>query len=174
MTTQEQKNKRNTTEPLTKLYLGSPYFNDVQKERVEQATEYLNRNESVGIIHFPFDHQYKGVSLVDEDKDELFGTLEWQKGTYQNDVTAMETSDAGVFLYDVENIDDGCAFEIGFMRALHKPVIIILLGEEDVSNTPLNLMISQGGTYFSSDMEELSYYDFNYFLSNEQESMDVF
>ena len=37
--------------PTTKIYLATPWFNDVQKERAKKAREYLNQNETVGVIH---------------------------------------------------------------------------------------------------------------------------
>ena len=93
--------------PTTKIYLATPWFNDVQKERAKKAREYLNQNETVGVIHFPFDFQYKDAT-VDNDPEGVFGTPEWVAATFQNDCTAVATSDIGVFLYDLDNIDDGC------------------------------------------------------------------
>ena len=90
--------------PTTKIYLATPWFNDVQKERAKKAREYLNQNETVGVIHFPFDFQYKDAT-VDNDPEGVFGTPEWVAATFQNDCTAVATSDIGVFLYDLDNID---------------------------------------------------------------------
>ena len=83
--------------PTTKIYLATPWFNDIQKERAKKAREYLNQNETVGVIHFPFDFQYKDAT-VDNDPEGVFGTPEWVAATFQNDCTAVATSDIGVFL----------------------------------------------------------------------------
>ena len=85
----------------------------------------------------------------------------------------MNTADAGVFLYDVENVDDGTAFELGFMRAMHKPAIVVLLSENGLENKELNLMIARGATYFMTDINELATYDFNPFPTNPLPDMDV-
>lgn len=165
--------KRTKISEQVSIYLGSPFFNDVQIARVDVASAALEKNDSVHIVHFPFDHQYGGVSVNNDDGD-LFGSQEWQTGTYQNDLSAMSNADIGVFLYDVDQPDDGCAFEIGFMRALQKPCVIVLLSEGDIREKELNLMISKGGTYFMESMEELADYDFNHPLTNLQELMPVF
>ena len=68
--------------PTTKIYLATPWFNDVQKERAKKAREYLNQNETVGVIHFPFDFQYKDAT-VDNDPEGVFGTPEWVAATFQ-------------------------------------------------------------------------------------------
>lgn len=102
--------------PTTKIYLATPWFNNVQKERAKKAREYLNQNETVGVIHFPFDFQYKDAT-VDNDPEGVFGTPEWVAATFQNDCTAVATSDIGVFLYDLDNIDDGCAYELALFRS---------------------------------------------------------
>ena len=116
--------------PTTKIYLATPWFNDVQKERAKKAREYLNQNETVGVIHFPFDFQYKDAT-VDNDPEGVFGTPEWVAATFQNDCTAVATSDIGVFLYDLDNIDDGCAYELALFRSQQKPCVVIPFTERD-------------------------------------------
>ncbi|MGY0836412.1 nucleoside 2-deoxyribosyltransferase [Aerococcus urinaeequi] len=164
--------KRKDISASTKLYLATPFFNPDQVRRVEEATKALNANPTVDVVHFPFDHQYKDTSF-DRDPEGIFGSFEWQVATYQNDLSAMNTADAGVFLYDVENVDDGTAFELGFMRAMHKPAIVVLLSENGLEGKELNLMIARGGTYFMTDINELATYDFNHFPTNPLPDMDV-
>lgn len=156
---------------LTKIYLGTPYFNEEQRQRVEEAKEALEKNETVAIVHFPFDFQYQGATF--DDPKEVFGTLSWQNATYQNDLSAMSTSDCGVFLYDLDQIDDGSAFEIGFMRAMHKPVLVFPFSK-NLEQKQLNLMIARGTTSFIESFAELSQYDFNHFPSEPQAPIDVF
>lgn len=146
--------------PQTKIYLGTPWFNDVQKKRVEEATEALQNNPTVGVVHFPFDTQYKDAAVGD-DKNGLFGTFEWQVATNLNDTTYLGTADLGVFLYDLDHVDDGSAVEIGMLRAMNKPVIIVLLSEHP-EEVKVNLMIAQGGTSFLSSIKELETFNFNH------------
>ena len=61
-------------------------------------------------------------------------------------------------------IDDGCAFEIGFMRAQHKPVMLLPFTEEPEKKRVMNLMLAQGATAFydgNTELEILKTYDFN-------------
>lgn len=156
-----------------KIYLATPWFNPEQKERVEKVSKLLSSNPTVGVVHFPFDYQYKDATI--ENQNGVFGSLEWQVATYQNDLSAMGTSDCGVFLYDLDNLDDGTAFEMGFMRAMNKPAIIVTFSHNE--NVKVNLMIARGATAFidgDTDLEQLASYNFNHFPSNPVCPHDVF
>ena len=166
-------NKRTEVFNSTKIYLATPWFNEEQKKRVEEVSELLSGNPTVGVVHFPFDHQYKDANI--DNKDGVFGSLEWQVATYQNDLSAMGTADCGVFLYDLDNVDDGTAFEVGYMRSMGKPAIVVTFShKEDVK---VNLMIARGATTFidgDTDLEQLASYDFNHFPSNPVCTHEVF
>lgn len=158
-------NKRTDAFNNTKIYLATPWFNPEQKKRVEEASKLLSANPTVGVVHFPFDYQYKDATI--ENKDGVFGSLEWQVATYQNDLSDMGTADCGVFLYDLDNIDDGTAFEVGYMRSMNKPAIVVTFSNKD--DTKVNLMIARGATTFidgDNDLEELASFNFNHFPSN--------
>jgi len=152
---------------LANIYLGTPYFNSIQKDRVKAALIHLSHNQTANNVHFPFDYQYKGAS-VENQKDGLFGSLEWQLGTYHNDMTAIGKSDVGLFLYDTDNIDDGCAYEMGVFRAMQKPVVALLFTEA-VEKPEINLMIAQGVTTFmdgDKELPSLDSFDFDHPLAN--------
>ena len=166
-------NKRTEIQSSAKIYLATPWFSLEQKERVERVSELLSRNPTVGVVHFPFDHQYKDATI--DNQNGVFGSLEWQVATYQNDLSAMGTSDCGVFLYDLDDLDDGTAFEVGYMRSMGKPAIIVTFSHnEDVK---VNLMIARGATAFvdgDTNLEQLATYDFNHFPSNPVCTHEVF
>ena len=158
-------NKRMEVRSTAKIYLATPWFNPEQKERVEKVSKLLSSNPTVGVVHFPFDYQYKGATI--ENKNGVFGSFEWQVATYQNDLSAMGTSDCGVFLYDLDNLDDGTAFEVGYMRSMGKPAIIVTFTHNN--DVKVNLMIARGATAFidgNTDLEQLASYNFNHFPSN--------
>jgi len=96
-------NKRTEIQSSAKIYLATPWFSLEQKERVERVSELLSRNPTVGVVHFPFDHQYKDATI--DNQNGVFCSLEWQVATYQIDLSAMGTSDCGVFLYDLDDLD---------------------------------------------------------------------
>uniref|UniRef100_UPI0025868C51 nucleoside 2-deoxyribosyltransferase n=1 Tax=uncultured Lactobacillus sp. TaxID=153152 RepID=UPI0025868C51 len=76
----------------------------------------------------------------------------------------LVNASSGVILYHMENIDDCSAFEIGFMRALHKPVILVPFTNDPNKEKEMNLMLAQGVTTIidgNTDFEKLATYDFN-------------
>jgi len=81
----------------------------------------------------------------------------------------MATSDCGVFIYDMDDPDDGTAFELGWMRAMHKPAIVVPVSKKPKSEYEMNLMIAVGETAFidgNDHFEYLATYNFNHFPSN--------
>ena len=157
---------------MTKIYLASSNFKPFHADWIKRAKTALTDNSTVDIVHNPWDHQYKNVSF--DDTTGLFGSLEWQLKTYQNDKNAMGSSDIGVYLIDVDEQDEGLNMELGFMTALHKPNILIFLSHSDTLDKEfhVNLMIAQAGTYFiHDDIEALRDYDFSCVPSNLVEDM---
>lgn len=146
-----------------KIYLGSPFYNDVQRERVTKARKLLAQNPTVWQVHFPFDQNF----VDPEEKNPEIGgvrSMTWRVATYQNDLNGIVNATCGVFLYDMDNIDDGSAFEIGFFRALHKPVILVPFTEIENKEKEMNLMLAQGVTTIidgNNSFEKLASYDFN-------------
>lgn len=146
-----------------KIYLGSPFYNDVQRERVTKARKLLAQTPTVWQVHFPFDQNF----VDPEEKNPEIGgvrSMTWRVAPYQNDLNGIVNATCGVFLYDMDNIDDGSAFEIGFFRALHKPVILVPFTEIDNKEKEMNLMLAQGVTTIidgNNSFEKLASYDFN-------------
>ena len=69
----------------------------------------------------------------------------------------------------MDQLDDGSAFEIGFMRAMHKPVILVPFTEHPEKEKKMNLMIAQGVTTIidgNTKFEKLAEYNFNECPSN--------
>ena len=56
------------------------------------------------------------------------------------------------------------AFEIGFIRALHKPVVLVPFTTDPNKDKVMNLMLAQGVTTIidgNTELEQLARYDFN-------------
>lgn len=162
--------------PFAKIYLAGPWFNIKQKVRTGKAIDYLSANDTVALVHMPFDTQYKDAT-VDDPKEGLFGSLEWQVATATNDDSAMATSDCTVVLYDLDNEDVGTAAEIGFMHAFHKPIIFIGFHDKPLKEYELNLMLARYGTVFldgNVEFDSLKDYDFNHFPSSPVSPFPVF
>lgn len=156
------------TNPTAQIYLGSPFYTDAERARVPKAKELLAKNPTVLRVLFPFDMSFTDP---EEKKPEIGGirSMTWRVGTYQNDLSGIVNATCGVFLYDLDRIDDGSAFEIGFMRALHKPVIMVPFTEKENPEKVMNLMLAQGVTTIidgNTEFEKLASYDFNTTPSN--------
>ncbi|MBP2057942.1 nucleoside 2-deoxyribosyltransferase [Lactobacillus colini] len=149
--------------PTAKIYLGSPFYTDAERERVPKAKELLAKNPTVLRVHFPFDQDFTDPEEVNPQVGGI-RSMTWRVGTYQNDLTGMVNATCGVFLYDMDRIDDGSAFEIGFMRALHKPVVLVPFTEKKEPEKVMNLMLAQGVTTIidgNSEFDQLANFDFN-------------
>ncbi|MGX7347711.1 nucleoside 2-deoxyribosyltransferase [Aerococcus vaginalis] len=154
------------------IYLACSNYNDYQAEWVKRAIEALEQNPTIGNIYNPWANQYKDVDI--DDTTGMFGSFEWQVKTYQNDRNGMGTADLGVFLMDVDEQDEGCNMELGFMTANHKPAVVVFLSHGDSLDKEIhiNLMVAQSATYFiKQDIEELADYNFNMMKSNTIEDL---
>ncbi|KRM19985.1 nucleoside deoxyribosyltransferase [Ligilactobacillus hayakitensis DSM 18933 = JCM 14209] len=146
---------------MNKVYLAGPFFSDHQKERLALVKAALKKNPTIGKIFEPSENSYTEAE---------FGSLEWQKATYQLDVNHIYTSDLVVAVIDYKKEeadnepDSGTAFEIGLAYGIHKPVVVVQFDPKK----ELNLMISQGLTaYFDvskGELEDLANYDFDLFM----------
>lgn len=149
--------------PTATIYLGTPFFNEEQQERVKQARALLEQNPTVLRVHFPFDQNYVDPNETEAQKQGI-RSLNWQLATYNNDLNDVINASCGVFLYDMDELDDGCAFEIGFMRAYHKPVVLVPFTNHPEKDKRLNLMLAQGVTALidgNTELDQLASYDFN-------------
>lgn len=145
------------------IYLGTPFYNDDQRARVKKARALLEQNPTVVRVHFPFDQNFVDPEETDAQVNGL-RSMTWRLATYNNDLSGIINASCGVFLYDMDSIDDGSAFEIGFMRALHKPVILVPFTNDPNKEKEMNLMIAQGVTTIidgNTDLDKLATYDFN-------------
>ena len=98
-----------------KIYLGGSFNREIDHERVERAKEILAKNPTIAKVHFPFDYDF----VDPEEKNPEIGgqrSMTWRVGTFQNDLNGINSATCGVFLYDMDILDDGCAFEIVFKR----------------------------------------------------------
>lgn len=149
--------------PTGNIYLGSPFYSPEEIERSKQAKKLLQQNPTVAHVFFPFD---KGFHDPDEKNGRPGGirSMTWRVATYNNDIINLVNATCGVFLYDMDKIDDGSAFEIGYMRALHKPVVLVPFTDEKKKLPQMNLMLAQGVTTLidgNTEFDKLKSYDFN-------------
>ena len=130
---------------MIKVYLASPFFDDAELERVDKVKEIL---DSKGIEVFsPKEHQNEHLE---------FGSIEWRKATFENDVKHIDWCDVVVAIICKGNYDDsGTAWELGYAYATNKPVVLV-----NITGETINLMIADSIHALITSYDELKEYDF--------------
>nr|WP_288515679.1 nucleoside 2-deoxyribosyltransferase [uncultured Lactiplantibacillus sp.] len=143
---------------MNNVYLAAPFFDEAQKERIQQVKSALLANPTINPngIFIPEEHQFE---------EEPFGSRAWQQYVYASDMRQVHRADVVVAILDFDMTsatnepDSGTMFEIGAAVAEKTPVIIVQFD----ANKELNLMIAQGLTaYFDASkdgLKELSAYN---------------
>ena len=130
---------------MKKVYLASPFFDDAELERVDKVKEILNLK---GLEVFsPKEHQNEHLE---------FGSIEWRKATFENDVKHIDWCDVVVAIICKGNYDDsGTAWELGYAYATNKPVVLV-----NITGETINLMIADSIHALITSYDELKEYDF--------------
>lgn len=92
------------------IFLAAPLFNESEREFNEKVAEDLREAG--------FD-----VWMAQEAPFIKEGSHEEKKKIYEKDISALKPSDVVVAVLDGVEVDAGVAFEIGFAKALGKPII---------------------------------------------------
>ena len=125
---------------MKKVYLASPFFDDAELERVNKVKEIL---DSKGLEVFsPKEHQNEHLE---------FGSIEWRKATFENDVKHIDWCDVVVAIICKGNYDDsGTAWELGYAYATNKPVVLV-----NITGETINLMIADSIHALITSYDEL-------------------
>ena len=93
-----------------KVFLAAPLFSEAEREFNSQIAKRLRE---------------KGfeVWLAQEAPFIQQGTHKEKKTIYEGDISALKTSDVLVAVLDGLDVDAGVAFEMGYAKALEKPII---------------------------------------------------
>ena len=130
---------------MKKVYLASPFFDDAELERVDKVKEILDLK---GLDVFsPKEHQNEHLE---------FGSIEWRKATFENDIKHIDWCDVVVAIICKGNYDDsGTAWELGYAYATNKPVVLV-----NITGETINLMIADSIHALITSYDELKEYDF--------------
>ncbi len=118
---------------MTKIYLASPFFNEVELAVYKQVIEDLR---SAGYeVYVPQEHTIPNAwDMPHQD---------WAREVFLEDVKAIEKCDVVMVLNFGMYSDSGTAWEAGYAVGLGKMVVQVLCGEE---NTTYSLMMFNGCT----------------------------
>lgn len=124
-------------EKKLKIYIASPFFNEKEIQKVKEVKNILNEAGFYN-LYIPMEHEPRHLNN------------NWEKKAYNQDIEAIEDCDALCAIYYGNVSDSGTAFEIGYAKALGKPIAIINMTNES------NLMITQSATSnFDSKFDHL-------------------
>lgn len=126
-----------------KIYLASPFFNEIELENVKIAEKILTER---GFSLF-------SPRLNEVRTDENTQQSWWSKETFMNDKKFIDWADVVVMLYYGGYSDSGTAWECGYAYGTNTPVVVVQLGEDS------NLMVHEG-CHSNITLEELKTYDF--------------
>jgi nucleoside 2-deoxyribosyltransferase len=131
-----------------RVFIASPFFNEEQVDRVFRLEKALSRNPYVSDVFSARFHQYEQLT---------FGSPEWRRATFHNDLKFLRRADVMVAILDFEtsNVDSGTAFEVGYGYAMQKPIILI---NEKVPI--VNLMMAESLYAYLTRVEDITSYDF--------------
>ena len=93
-----------------KVFLASPLFSDAERE--------FNSNLAKSLRENGFE-----VWLAQEAPFIQKGIHKEKKTIYEGDILALKTSDVVVAVLDGINVDAGVAYEMGYAKALGKPIV---------------------------------------------------
>ena len=120
-----------------RLYLAAPLFNERERLFNGQLVAELEKQTEV------FLPQRDGLILVELVAAGIPISIAEQR-VFDQDIRAMEASDFLVAVLDGGHIDEGVAFEIGYMRALGKACVGLQTDVRRALPTGNNPMISRG------------------------------
>ena len=133
---------------VVRVFIASPFFNQEQIDRVQRLENALMRNPYVMDIFSARFHQFEQLK---------FGSKEWRRATFHNDLKFLRRADVVVAVHDFEgsNVDSGTAFEIGYAYAMQKPIILI-----NEKGSTINLMLSDSLHAYLKRVEDVASYNF--------------
>ncbi|WP_232790053.1 nucleoside 2-deoxyribosyltransferase [Bacillus sp. SN10] len=126
-----------------KVYLASPFFNEEEIERVAFVEKTL-RAKGLEVFS-PREHQNEHLE---------FGSKEWRKATFDNDVKEILKCD---IIVAVHSLDSGTNWELGAGSVIQRPIILF----DDNTKLPRNIMLTESCHAFLESREALEAYDFD-------------
>ena len=128
-----------------KIYLASPFFNDIERDNYEKVLNILEKKNLK--IYAPLKNE---ISRENKTKEQ------WAKQTFNKDIEEIKKADVVVMLFYGLYSDSGTSWECGYAFAMNKPVVVVHLHEGKS-----NCMINCGSYSNLKGLQELEKYDFD-------------
>ena len=120
-----------------KIYLTAPVFSQVERQYNRRLAARLDELMPRSEIVLPQDFRTAGARFNDRRHLESL---------YRRCIEAVRQADVVVALLDGADADSGVAFEVGYARALGKPVLGVRTDYRQLQEKGLNLMLARGCT----------------------------
>lgn len=131
-----------------KLYFAAPLFNDMERRYNNELANLLERYFDV------FLPQRDGGLMVEMIRDGL-RPVDAARNVFRMDVTALNECDLLLIILDGRTVDEGAAFELGYMYAHKKPCYGLQTDTRRLLATGNNPMIDCGLLRLFQDVGEL-------------------
>ena len=126
-----------------KVFLASPLFNESERQFNSQIAKTLRENGFEVWLA-----QEAMLMNTESHRDE--------ETIYKYDIGALETSDIVLAILDGIDVDSGVAFEMGYAKALNKPVIGLKTDYRTFSRTDeVNLMLEVSVDKICASVDEV-------------------
>ena len=126
-----------------KVFLASPLFNESERQFNSQIAKTLREN---GFEVWLAQEAMLMNTESHRDKETI----------YKYDIRALETSDIVLAILDGIDVDSGVAFEMGYAKALNKPVIGLKTDYRTFSRTDeVNLMLEVSVDKICASVDEV-------------------
>ena len=133
-----------------KIYIAAPLFNEQERQFNKKIKNLIKKD--LYQLYLP---QEDGLLLEDILKENSFNIDTAKNEIYLKDINAMDNSDTIIAVLDGSNIDEGVAFEIGYMKAKGKITIGLQTDVRRQLPSGNNPMIQKGLDYIFNSLEEM-------------------
>ena len=113
-----------------KIYLASPLFDEIQKDKIKRVVKRLRREGHE--VYSPMEHQIPNAWALEN--------RVWSKKVFDEDLRALNEADAIYAIYYGMDSDSGTSWEIGYACAMKKQVNVFVSDEKILQS----LMIING------------------------------
>ena len=107
-----------------KIYLASPLFDEIQKDKIKRVVKRLRREGHE--VYSPMEHQIPNAWALEN--------YVWSKKVFDEDLRALNAADAVYAIYYGMDSDSGTSWEIGYACALKKQVNVFVSDEKNLQS----------------------------------------
>ena len=125
---------------MNQIYIAGSFSTKEEKERLNRLIEEVRKEYPNHQLYIPMEHFVPRGNDKDENGNYIMPNNIWAKKVFKMDVTAIESSDFMIALYNGRYSGTGTAWEIGYAYGIGLPVILYI--SEDAEDSSLMVVNS--------------------------------